>query len=170
MGVVYATHGVCIFKIIGQIYAMNAWSSSRHSDQYRPLLAWKGDPSTGVGFFHSKTEDNPWLRIQLNRPTTITSVTISNRKDCCGERLQNLEVRAGMKNDLTNDVMGSFKGPGTTGGVHVVRFTKPILAEFMTFQLVKKSATLQINGIRLNQQPAQEDGKLSITMSSPTVS
>ena len=106
---------------------------------------------THTGFFNSKREDDPWLRIQLNRKETITSVTIRNRLDCCGERLQNLEVRAGTKNDNTNEIVGRFAGPGVTGAKHVVQFTKPVVADFLTFQLKKKNGELQINGIYLNE-------------------
>ena len=106
-----------------------------------------------TGFFHSNTEDNPWLRIQLNRKEKITSVTIRNRLDEGGERLENLEVRAGTKNDNTNEIVGTFAGPGFTGGRHVVQFTKPVVADFLTFQLKKKNAILQINGIFLNERP-----------------
>ena len=59
-----------------------------------------------------------------------------------------------MKNDNTNEIVGHFKGPGVTGGRHVVQFIKPVLADFLTFQLRKKNAILQINGIYLNEIPA----------------
>ena len=66
----------------------------------------------------------------------------------------NLEVRAGTKNDYTNQIVGHFRGPGVTGGRHVVRFIKPVLANFLTFQLRKKDANLGINGIYLNEESA----------------
>ena len=97
-------------------------------------------------------ENNPWLRIKLNRKATITSVTIRNRIDCCGERLENLEIRAGTKNDLTNEVVGTFAGPGATGQKHTVQFTKWVFADVLTFQLKKLNAPLQINGIYLNEE------------------
>ena len=114
-----------------------------------------------TGFFHSNTEDNPWLRIQLNRKETITSVTIRNRLDEGGERLENLEVRAGTKNDNTNEIVGTFQGPGVTGEKHVVQFTKPVVADFLTFTLKKQNGILQINGIYLNEMPAIGKTKLN---------
>ena len=42
----------------------------------------------------------------------IFSVTVRNRMRCCGGRLRNLEVRAGTKSDNTNDLVGTFAGPG----------------------------------------------------------
>ena len=134
--------------------AINAWSSSTYNSNLLPKFAWRGnDAVTNTGFFHSAREDNPWLRIQLNRRAYITSVTIRNRLDNYGDRLENLEVRAGTKNDNTNEIVGHFKGPGVTGGRHVVQFTKPVVANFLTFQIKKKNAVLQINGIYLNEMP-----------------
>ena len=103
--------------------------------------------------FHSEEEDNPWLRVRLNKPFKITSVTVGNRKSCCGSKLQNLEIRAGMKNDLTNEIVGTFEGPGATGAQYVIQLTKEVVAEYLTFQLKKENAVLQIQGIRLNEKP-----------------
>ena len=62
-----------------------------------------------------------------------------------------MEVRAGTKNDNTNEIVGTFKGPGVTGAKHVVQLTKPVFADFLTFQLKKKGGILQISGIYLNE-------------------
>ena len=136
-----------------EITSIDAWASSTY--EYRlPEFAWRGFNQVIYGdFFHSEVEDNPWLRIQLNRKETITSVTIRNRLDCCGERLENLEVRAGTNNDNANEIVGRFAGPGATGAKHVVRFTKSVVADFLTFQIKKDDAVLQINGIYLNDIP-----------------
>ena len=141
-------------SITEEITTINAWASSSYGKNYLPQFAWKGTDVMGSrGFFSSVTEDNPWLRIQLNRKETITSVSIRNRLDCCGHRLENLEVRAGTKNDNTNEIVGTFAGPGVTGAKHVIQFTKPVVADFLTFQL-KQNGVLQINGIYLNDMPA----------------
>ena len=129
---------------------MNAWASSTYSNGYLPKYAW-----SGPGFFHSKEEDNPWLRVQLNEPTKITSITVGNRKDCCGHRLENLEIRAGMRNDLTNEIVGTFKGPGITGERYTIQLTRAVVAEYLTFQLKKKRAILHVQGIKLNKHLKQ---------------
>jgi len=130
-------------------HAINAWGSSQYDDRFPPKDAWSGPK-----FFHSALEDNPWLRIQLNKPTEITSITFGNRKGCCGDRLKNLEIRAGMNNDMTNDVVGTFKGPGKTGEQYTIRLQRAVVAEFLTFQIRGKQQYLQIEGIRLNEQSA----------------
>ena len=64
-----------------------------------------------------------------------------------------MQIRAGMANDLTNEIVGRFKGPGTTGAHHVIRFTKKVQAQFITFQIMEDKSVLQINGINLNERP-----------------
>ena len=93
----------------------------------------------------------------MNKPTKITSVTVGNRVKCCGERLENLEIKAGMKNDMTNEIIGTFKGPGRTGVKYLIPLTKTVVARYLTFQLNKTKGVLQIEGIKLNQR--QSHGK-----------
>ena len=71
----------------------------------------------------------------------IVRVTIVNRKDCCGEVLKNVEVRAGLdfaqeKGKLleVNTVCGEFEGPGTNGGHHEVNCVTTLPAQFITVQ------------------------------------
>ena len=59
----------------------------------------------------------------------------------------------GIKNDLTNEIVGTFKGPGRTGIPDVIQFTKQVVAQYMSFQIKKKSALLQIQGIKFNEKP-----------------
>ena len=70
-----------------------------------------------------------------------------------------LEVRGGMKNDLTNKVIALFQGPGRTGVKHVVRAKGAAVVNFISFQLIKKDVELQINGIKLNEKEALDNGK-----------
>ncbi|KAJ8252207.1 hypothetical protein COCON_G00215190 [Conger conger] len=44
---------------------------------------------------HTKTEANPWWRVDLGRMCNITSVTVTNRQDCCSESINGAEIRIG---------------------------------------------------------------------------
>ena len=63
--------------------------------------------------------------------------------------MKNLEIRGGMSYDVTDPVLGEFKGPGTSKGVHLIPFEKPSEVLFLKFQLKLSDAHLQINGIQL---------------------
>ena len=120
------------------------------------MYAWSGPK-----LFISKREDDPWLRVQLNEPSKITSITVGNRKDCCGERLLNLKIGAGLKNDSANEVVGTIKGPGKTGEKYTIRLNEGIVAEYLTFQLKKKKAILQIEGVTLNDETTSGEQNLN---------
>ncbi|KAJ8288400.1 hypothetical protein COCON_G00010590 [Conger conger] len=50
---------------------------------------------------HTKAETNPWWRVDLLKSYSITSVSITNRKDCCSERINGAEIHIG--NSLENN-------------------------------------------------------------------
>ncbi|XP_042584245.1 fucolectin-5-like [Cyprinus carpio] len=50
---------------------------------------------------HTKTEFNPWWRADLGNVYSISNVSISNRGDCCKERLRGAQIRIG--NNLENN-------------------------------------------------------------------
>ncbi|KAG9345086.1 hypothetical protein JZ751_009627, partial [Albula glossodonta] len=50
---------------------------------------------------HTKRENDPWWRVDLLKTHRVTSVTITNRGDCCEDRLDGAEIRIG--NSLRNN-------------------------------------------------------------------
>uniref|UniRef100_A0A8C1PK85 Fucolectin tachylectin-4 pentraxin-1 domain-containing protein n=1 Tax=Cyprinus carpio TaxID=7962 RepID=A0A8C1PK85_CYPCA len=46
---------------------------------------------------HTKTEFNPWWRADLGNVYSISNVSITNRGDCCKERLRGAQIRIGNK-------------------------------------------------------------------------
>ena len=107
----------------------------------------KGKSRNAIGYFHSKHENRPWLRVQIP-VMKVAGIGIINRKDCCGNRLRWVEIRAGMQPNLRNRLVAVFRGPGRTGATHVVRFRPHVVAKYITFQL-RHRGILQINGIKL---------------------
>ena len=72
-----------------------AFQSSLWPDRSRNPIASKAvDGNSESNFFHSScshtdiTEDKPWWAVDLEAEYLVTSVTITNRGDCCGENLQ----------------------------------------------------------------------------------
>ena len=50
-------------------------------------------------------ETNPWWRVDLQKTHIVNSVKITNRKDCCAERINGAEIRVG--NDLNDNGNGN---------------------------------------------------------------
>uniref|UniRef100_A0A3P9CZ73 Fucolectin tachylectin-4 pentraxin-1 domain-containing protein n=1 Tax=Maylandia zebra TaxID=106582 RepID=A0A3P9CZ73_9CICH len=57
--------------------------------------------SNGFCSHTAEDETNPWWRVDLQRSFTITAVKVTNRGDCCAERLDGAEIRIG--NSLDNN-------------------------------------------------------------------
>ncbi len=142
---------------------------ARCSSYWGPRFAINGEiADSSMYFFHSESENHPWLEVKLPSPILIVSVTIVNRQNCCRERLRNLEVRAGMepvpegftvydrgedanKKLEVNNRCGHFAGPAYRFILegHVILFDKPTLAQYITLQILG-IGYLQINGIKIN--------------------
>uniref|UniRef100_A0A669B832 Fucolectin tachylectin-4 pentraxin-1 domain-containing protein n=1 Tax=Oreochromis niloticus TaxID=8128 RepID=A0A669B832_ORENI len=57
--------------------------------------------SDGFCSHTAEDETDPWWRVDLQRSFTITAVKVTNRGDCCAERLDGAEIRIG--NSLENN-------------------------------------------------------------------
>jgi hypothetical protein len=96
-------------------------------------------------FYHSAISQHPWLKIEFDQAVTLTGIRLYNRQDCCGDRLNNIMVRAGssrIPDDYSgiitqNTLCGNFTGPGENAGVYVVTCKYPIIADVITIQIVK---------------------------------
>jgi len=90
-------------------------------------------------------------------PQTVTGVLILNRIDCCGYRLRNLEIRAGMTpvdeefrgKLVVNKKVGEFAGPGVTRETYTIEFDEEVTAQYITLQLTDPNSILQINEIKV---------------------
>ncbi|XP_067282606.1 uncharacterized protein [Pseudorasbora parva] len=47
----------------------------------------------------TKTEFNPWWRVDLGNVYSISNITVTNRADCCKDRLRGAQIRIGNKLD-----------------------------------------------------------------------
>ena len=79
-----------------------------------------GNKATDIDFCtHTNPSTvDPWLRVDLGSSKTITSVSLTNRGDCCGERLSNFEIRIG---DILDDANGGEANPAISGSPFGVR-------------------------------------------------
>jgi len=73
-------------------------------------------------FCHTEEEPTPWLAIDYGTAVTVQRVEIFNRRQCCGDRTRNVDVRisdvlptSGSQMFSGGTLLGSFAGPGTDG-------------------------------------------------------
>ena len=124
----------------------------------------KGKEEHKDKMFHSELEWYPWLMVELASKVNLQSIKIFNRANDLGNRLREIEVRAGTtklspgfngREITSNAVCGTFKGPGVTGGVYNITCSPPIQSNVVTIQLLAFEF-LQINEVQFFQT-----GKLS---------
>ncbi|XP_038831415.1 uncharacterized protein LOC120030157 [Salvelinus namaycush] len=77
-------------------------TQSSYFDHRTAQLAIDGNKATNdVPCTHTKYDTNPWWRVDLLDVHRVTAVSITNRGDCCSERLNGAEIRIG--NSLENN-------------------------------------------------------------------
>ncbi|XP_036445226.1 fucolectin-3-like isoform X1 [Colossoma macropomum] len=62
---------------------------------------------------HTHSDVNPWWRVELPAIYNVTSVTITNRGDCCGDRINGAQIRIGnsLKNNGNDNKLVAVIGP-----------------------------------------------------------
>ncbi|KAJ8267209.1 hypothetical protein GJAV_G00139800 [Gymnothorax javanicus] len=88
--------------------------------------------------FHT-TNDNPWWRVDLLKTYKITSVTITNRGDCCAERITGAQIRIGSsleKNGINNPRCSviNYMSAGETRTFHCAQ---PMYGRYVVIHLPK---------------------------------
>ncbi|KAI9515357.1 hypothetical protein NQZ68_026090 [Dissostichus eleginoides] len=84
---------------------------------------------------HTDAESNPWWRVDLLEPYIVTSVIISNRGDCCSERLKGAQVHIGNSLDnygATNPVAGTIT---RINSLHTMTFTHRVEGRYVTVRI-----------------------------------
>ena len=119
---------------------------------------------------------NPWFQVQLDGTAIVKRVIIINRKDCCGERLRNLEVRAGIydlekywlvegnfieQHISLNSHCGNYAGPGTTGETIEIYCNPKITANYVTVQMLGHQIAIAFQEIMIFG-PRKNQGKYVI--------
>ncbi|XP_051526547.1 uncharacterized protein LOC127425011 isoform X2 [Myxocyprinus asiaticus] len=81
---------------------------------------------------HTKIENNPWWRVELPGIRNVTSVQITNRGDCCAERINGAQIRIGnsLKNNGNSNKLAAFVRSISLDGTKTFKF-KPIEGKFV---------------------------------------
>ncbi|ROL52948.1 Fucolectin-1 [Anabarilius grahami] len=97
--------GLCVADSKGNLALhANAVQSSTAHPQGVAQHAVDGNRDSDYGkgsCTHTNVEFNPWWRVDLGKVYSISNVTITNREDCCKERLKGAQIRIG--NSLDNN-------------------------------------------------------------------
>ena len=160
-------HSSIVPSVPGLLISSSIYANNRY--KYGPQYASDGVKSTrDERYFRSRLETNPWIQWHLYQEQVITGVRISTRGDCCGDLLRNVTIRAGnfgvdqhFKGLLprNNTFCNVFEGPGNTSMTHTVNCSTPILAKYVTLQMIGNYTSLQINELDVVTEPHVMKGK-----------
>ncbi|XP_051977056.1 uncharacterized protein LOC127639195 [Xyrauchen texanus] len=97
--------GECVTGFTGNVaLGLNAVQSSTFEHFTTAEKATDGNKESdykNLSCSHTGIERNPWWRVDLKHVYNVTNVTITNRGDCCVERIDGAEIRVG--NSLNNN-------------------------------------------------------------------
>ncbi|XP_038061373.1 uncharacterized protein LOC119732074 [Patiria miniata] len=134
------------FDIVGKPASQ---SSSHGSGNFPAGNAVDGSPSSQMAHCSHTVADtmNPWWKVDLEEEQCVTKVTILNRGDCCSERLQGAQVRAGMSGTVTQNAACGAPVTSTQaqplGGTIEIDCDKPLRARYVSVD-IPGTATLQL--------------------------
>ncbi|XP_064636800.1 A disintegrin and metalloproteinase with thrombospondin motifs 19-like [Lineus longissimus] len=134
-----------------------AWrSSAEQSSTYHSEVAWGAwkavdgsitgvphlDPNPVFGSCtRTQPEKDPWLMITLpkeHRGTTITTIHVYNREDCCADRLHDFEIRVGDNEKFQKNPLCHFHKGGVPGGRYgmvIIRCDNPLSGKYVSIQI-----------------------------------
>ncbi|KAK2913230.1 hypothetical protein Q8A67_001629 [Cirrhinus molitorella] len=104
-GMILTLCEVEVYRYLGENGAMDRTATQSSTlDDWFPEKAIDGNkalyqPFTGCS--STLTETNPWWRLDLHQVYRVSKVVITNRKDCCPERINGAEIHIG--NSLENN-------------------------------------------------------------------
>jgi len=79
----------------GNVAASSEYNGNLREWYYKARNAVDGNRDADLrhgSCFHSGSEYKQWLRVDLGADYNVTSVSITNRGDCCGDRLKHFSV------------------------------------------------------------------------------
>ncbi|XP_051526549.1 uncharacterized protein LOC127425012 isoform X2 [Myxocyprinus asiaticus] len=94
---------------------------------------------------HTQIENDPWWRVDLLEVYSVTKVTITNRGDCCEERIEGAQIRIGnsLKNNGNDNELASTVSSIPSGGTKTFTF-KPIKGQYVNIFLSGRNKILTL--------------------------
>ncbi|XP_050970700.1 fucolectin-1-like isoform X1 [Labeo rohita] len=84
----------------GREVNMATWGRASQSSLYRNWHAQNALDGRNYTCSHTASQSDPWWTLDLLKSYSVSRVTITNRLDCCEQRIKGAEIRVG--NDSTN--------------------------------------------------------------------
>ncbi|XP_075208838.1 uncharacterized protein LOC142316938 [Anomaloglossus baeobatrachus] len=108
---------LCAVEIYGDFNIAKRGEASQQSDLQHEVMGYAKNAIDGgkeTNYYlgscsHTNQVKDPWWKLDLNRSYKISYVVLTNRMDCCKDRLMGAEVRIGNSPDNNNPVCGKVR-------------------------------------------------------------
>ncbi|XP_076846232.1 uncharacterized protein LOC143491266 isoform X1 [Brachyhypopomus gauderio] len=89
----------------------------------------------------TKTQTDPWWRVDLLDEYTVTSVTVTNRKDCCSDKINGAEIHIGnsLLNNGNNNALAGVISSITAGHSVTYNFEKGVSGRYVSVVIPGKN-------------------------------
>ncbi|KAM6910476.1 uncharacterized protein FYW49_012415 [Xenentodon cancila] len=113
---------------------------------------------------HTDAHTNPWWRVDLLESHIISSVIITNRGDCCSERLNGLEIYIGNSlkdNGLDNPMVGFISQIGAGQSYNMI-FSNHVEGRYVTLGLRGQQRILSLCEVEVYGYPSPTEENLAL--------
>ncbi|XP_077866770.1 uncharacterized protein LOC102809222 [Saccoglossus kowalevskii] len=137
-----------------------ATQSSDWSASFPASNAVDGNTATNWGSgscTSTKKELGAWWKVDLGAKYLVYEVIVTNRRDCCANRIVNSEIRVGLSEDISrNTQCGDIITESQTSQSNIYfECTNPIIGRYVSMQLVDKSEYLNFCEMRVMAEEYQ---------------
>ncbi|KAM4028689.1 uncharacterized protein ACNLHF_024000 [Anomaloglossus baeobatrachus] len=109
---------------------------------------------------HTKEVEDPWWRVDLTQTYNVTLVVLTNRQDCCKERLKGAEVRVGNSPDNNNPVCGKVTD---VSSATLSFYCKGMVGQFVSVVIPGKIVPLTVCEVEVYGDPLNLSNMLDHT-------
>ncbi|XP_075125455.1 fucolectin-1-like [Leptodactylus fuscus] len=104
------------------------------------------------------SEASPWWRVDLLRPCKISHIVITNRGDCCGERLNGAKILVGNSlNNNGNDNPSCAEITSIPNGASRTFQCNDMVGQYVNIILPKKNTYLQLCEVQVFGVPESNE-------------
>lgn len=109
---------------------------------------------------HTKATTDPWWSVDLLKVHVVTSVSITNRRDCCSDRLDGLQIHVGNSSSKYRKV-GEIPEAGAAERI-TLNFTDAAEGRFVTVVLPGRGKILTLCEVEVYGYPAPTGENLAL--------
>ncbi|CAL9706047.1 unnamed protein product [Knipowitschia caucasica] len=115
---------------------------------------------------HTYTTSDPWWRVDLGEACWVTSISVTNRGDCCAERLDGAQIRVGNSldnNGNSNHLVATIISIAQ-GQTENFSFTEPVQGRYVNVFLPGTNKYLTLCEVEVYGNKGEDPGQANLAL------